>query len=274
MTGDGVTSCLYFGRVMHKRLRPFGHRFSYRTFSLFLDLDDLPGLDRNLRVFSHNKANLFSFYDKDHGPRDGSPLRPWIDARLAAEGIDLEGGAVRMLCFPRVFGYVFNPLTLWFCHHRDGRLKAVLYEVRNTFGEKHCYLLPVSETWQEDQPLLQACDKAFYVSPFIGMTSRYNFRIKLPDEHLSVLIRQAVPEGELLVATQTGRRSPLTSAQLLSTVLRYPLLTFKVIAAIHWQALRLWVKGAPFQKRAGKKAGPSEDDAPSVGRHHVAEAGE
>lgn len=242
-------SALYFSRVMHKRLIPFGHRFDYRVFSLLLDLDDLDGLDRRLRLFSHNRFNLFSLHDKDHGPRDGSPLRPWLDRLLADAGIDLAGGPVRMLCFPRVLGYVFNPLTLYFCHRPDGSLAAMLYEVRNTFGQMHSYLIPVEADQAAGGPIRQSCDKRFYVSPFMGMEATYRFLLRVPDERLSVLIRQSTPAGETLIASQTGRRAPLTDGGLLRAFLTHPLVTLKVMGAIHWQALKLWRKGARFHSR-------------------------
>ncbi|MDX1710501.1 MAG: DUF1365 domain-containing protein [Rhodovibrionaceae bacterium] len=251
-----LESRLYFGRVMHKRLRPFTHRFDYRVFSMLIDLDELPLLDR-VPGFAVDRAGLFSFHSKDHGARDGSALRPWIDARLAEHGLDLAGGAVRVLCFPRVLGYVFNPLSIWFCHHRDGRLVAVLYEVRNTFGDLHCYLIPVAPDQQDGtQPIRQGCAKGFYVSPFIGMAADYRFRLRLPDDRLSVLIRQSVPEGELLIASQTGRRRAFTGPHLLTAFFRYPLMTAKVMGAIHWQALRLWLKGARFNRRPAPPAEP------------------
>ena len=246
-----LRSCLYFGQVMHRRLRPFSHRFRYSVFSLFVDLEELPRLVRKLPLFSHNRFNLFSFHDRDHGPRDGSPLRPWAEAQLAAAGIDLEGGALHLICFPRILGYVFNPLSVWFCHHRDGDLRAIIYEVKNTFGDQHCYLIPVAACADGDRPILQRCAKAFYVSPFIEMDASYRFRLRRPDESLSILIRQAVPEGELLIATLIGRRVAIDRGGLWRAFLRYPLMTFKVIAAIHWEALWIWRKGALFHRRGG-----------------------
>ena len=243
-------SALYFGKVMHKRLRPFVHAFSYRVFSIYLDLDELSESDRKLRLFSHNRWNLFTFHDRDHGPRDGRPLRPWIDSELGNAGIDLEGGAVRILCFARVLGYVFNPLSIWFCHHADGSLRAVLYEVSNTFGEHHCYLAPVAPGRRANAPLAQSADKCFHVSPFIGMTSRYEFRLAEPAEKLAIVIQQSVPEGGQLLARHSGRRRDLSDGNLLRAFFAYPLMTLKVIAAIHWQAGWLWLKGARLQPRA------------------------
>ncbi len=244
-----IASALYVGAVMHARLRPFRHAFRYRLFTLLLDLDELPGLARRSRLLRFNRRGLLAFHERDHGPRDGSPLRPWIESELAKAGIALEGGAVRLLCLPRILGYAFNPLTLWFCHHRDGRLLAVLYEVRNTFGQGHAYLIPLVPGAAEGETVEQGCDKGFYVSPFIAMAARYRFRLAAPGERLAVTIRQAVPEGPLLVARLTGRRRDLSDAALLRQLLRFPLLTLKVILAIHWQALRLWLKGARFHRR-------------------------
>ena len=246
---SAAASCIYLGRVMHARLRPFVQRFVYRVFSLYLDLDELPALDRRLRLFSHNRWNLFAFRDQDHGPRDGSPLRPWIEEQLATAGIDLGGGAVRLLCFPRLLGYVFNPLSIWFCYHCSGRLAAVLYEVSNTFGQRHGYLLPLSREHRSGEAIAQRCEKGFYVSPFIGMAASYDFRLFEPDQDLSISIRQSVPEGPQLVARHDGARAPLSDSVLLKAFLAHPLMSIKVVAGIHWEALKLWLRGARFHAR-------------------------
>lgn len=251
-----ITSCLYLGRVVHTRLRPFLHSFRYRVFSMLIDLDDLPQLDGKLRFFAHNRRGLFSFHDADHGPRDGTALRPWLDAQLDAAGADWPRGRVRLLCFPRLFGYVFNPLSIWFCSDRDGRLRAILYEVKNTFGEQHCYLLDLPPDHPPGSEINQHCAKGFYVSPFIDMDCSYAFRLREPDERLSVLIRQSDRQGELLLASQSGQRAALTDLQLLKAFFAYPLMTVKVIAAIHWEALWLWAKGARLRRR------PPAPDAP------------
>jgi DUF1365 family protein len=239
-------SAIYRGLVVHERHRPRKHRLQYRVFSMLLDLDELPGLDRRLRGFGYNRTRIFSFYDKDHGSRDGRPLRSWVEEKLAAKGIDLAGGRVLVLCYPRLFGYVFNPLTVYYCHLSDGRLTALIYEVSNTFDERHCYVVPVTA---EGTALPEhGCDKAFYVSPFLPMDCRYSFRGCTPHARASVIINQSDREGLLLTASFTGRRAPLSDANLLRCFLAYPLMTFKVIAGIHWEALRLWRKRIPVYR--------------------------
>ncbi len=241
-------SSLYFGRVMHHRLRPFRHRFTYRVFSMWLDIDRIDADAAQLRLFSHNRFNLFSFHDKDHGRRDGTPLRSWAEELLARDNIDLEGGRVSILCYPRILGYVFNPLSVFFCHDAADRLRAIIYEVKNTFGEQHCYVLPLPAGVNEAQ-VRQRCAKQFHVSPFIGMQSDYRFLIRPPAEDLSIVIRQSVPQGPQLIAALTGRRVELSDATLLKAFCQYPLMTLKIISAIHWEALWIWLKGAKYHGR-------------------------
>ncbi|MFP4079584.1 MAG: DUF1365 domain-containing protein [Ectothiorhodospira sp.] len=236
---------LYRTRVMHRRLFPVRYRFTYRVFSLLLDLDRLPALDARLRWFSVDRFNLLALHTRDHGPRDGRPLRPWAEDLLGQHGVDLEGGAIQLLCFPRVLGYAFNPLSLWYCHHRDGSLRAVICEVSNTVGGWHHYVLHDSGrpmAW----PVRAARDKRFYVSPFIGMAARYHFRLAEPGEHLGVFIHEHEGDRLMLAATQTGEARPLTDAELLKALAAMPLMTFKVIAGIHWQALKIWLKGGRY----------------------------
>ncbi len=234
---------LYITQVMHRRMFPVRYRFIYRVFSLLLDLDALE--PTGSRWLSIGRFNLLSFRPRDHGPRDGSPLRPWFDGLMARYGIDLAGGSVKLLCFPRVLGVGFNPLSLWYGFHRDGGLRVVLAEVSNTFGEHHFYLLGTDRV-PSREPLRAAADKCFHVSPLIGMDAQYRFRLAVPDERLSVLIREYQDGKLMLVASQTGRGVRLTDQSLQRALLRTPLLTFKVIAGIHWQALKIWLRGAPL----------------------------
>ena len=253
--GMPLRSCLYEGKVMHRRLAP-AHRFGYRLFWLLVDLDELDRLDRDIPLLAVNRAGLCSFHERDHGPRDGTPLRPWIEARLAEAGIDIADGTVRLLCLPRILGYAFNPLSIWFCHDGDGRLAAVLYEVANTFGERHCYLFRM-----DGAPAPHGCAKEFYVSPFTDMATRYAFRLLPPDAAMSLHIRQYADDGagepvDVLIATMAGRRVALSGRTLVSALRRYPLVTVKVIAGILWEAGRLWRKGARPRPRPAPPADP------------------
>lgn len=234
---------LYIGEVYHKRHIPFEHDFRYRVFTLLLDIDNMP----KLKTFSHNRFNLFSLYDKDHGPRDGSPLRPWIEAAAKAKNIDITGGKIYMLTFPRVLGYVFNPITLYFCYNKGDALKAILYQVKNTFGEQHSYLRPVEDG---EATIKQECEKVFHVSPFIHMDCTYKFTLKEPGEKLGFAIHQFTKDDEkILTATWDGKRRELTDKALLSTLFTHPLLTMKIIVGIHWEALKLMLKGAKYIHR-------------------------
>jgi hypothetical protein len=248
-----MTSCLYFGQVVHTRSIPVRHRFRYRVFSLYVDLDDLPALAKRLRLFGYNRPGLFSLHDRDHGNKDDEPPRAWAERRLRRAGIDIAGGSVRLLCFPRILGIVFNPLSLYFCHRPDGTLAAIIHEVHNTFGERHAYVLPVDAADAARGVVAQRCDKEFYVSPFIEMRASYGFRIEPPTETFSVLIREMGRDGEILRAGLAGRRAPMTDRVLLAAFFAYPLMTLKVVAAIHWQALRLWRKGVKYHKHVPQR---------------------
>jgi DUF1365 family protein len=244
-----MRSALYVGEVMHHRLRPRRHRFVYRTFSLLIDLDELPELDRRFRLFGHNRAGLLSFHDRDHGAADGTSPRLWAEAALDRAGLADASVRIEMLCFPRILGYAFNPLTLYFCRRADDRLGAVIYAVRNTFGERHAYLIAVDPADAAGGIIRQSCAKAFYVSPFVPMQAGYRFRLKPPGGQFSLAIEESDAEGDLLVATQTARRVPLSDGTLARAFASHPLMALKVIGGIHWQAIRLWLKGAPLQHR-------------------------
>jgi DUF1365 family protein len=243
-------SSIYVGHVVHQRHRPKKHHLRYRVFSLLMDLDDLPALNR-LRWFGHNRAALFSFRDADHG--DGGPLRDWVAEQLAANGLPTPG-RIRLLCYPRILGYVFNPLTVWYCDDAEGQPIATIYEVHNTFGERHTYVLP-SATPE------QAADKAFYVSPFIDMDCRYEFRLSQPEERIRVAINETQDGEPLLYAAFIGEQRPFTDATLAKLFFSHPLMTLKVTAGIHWEALRLIAKGIRIRWYSGRKP-------PSSGTHH------
>lgn len=237
---------LYISEVMHRRTRPKAYEFVYRVFNIVLDIDRIAETGSRLRLFSHNRFNLFSFHDRDHGPRDGTALRPWIEAQLAAAGMPEASANVRLLCMPRVLGYGFDPLSVWYCSDADGVLRAVLYEVKNTFGDQHGYLMPVSAT---AGPTDHEFDKIFHVSPLIAMNARYRIRTVSPDDKLALSIRESDPDGEFLVATLTGDRRAMTDRALFRQFLRVPFMSFKIIAAIHWQAIRLMLRGVKYTTR-------------------------
>jgi len=246
---DDDAAALYLGEVMHARLKPIGHRFSYRVMSLMVDLDRLAAADRQSRLFGVNRAALYSFNEADHGERDGSPLRIYAQRCAAERGIDLTGGRVLLLCYPRLLGYTFNPLSAYFCYRADGELALMIYEVRNTFGDIHAYVLPVKPGESSDAGIRQAQEKLFYVSPFIGMAMRYHFRVSPPGDSVKLRILETDRDGALLAATFNGRRRALTTAALLRSFCSLPLVTLKIVGAIHWEALRLWLKGVRLVPR-------------------------
>ena len=238
---------LYVGRVHHRRARPRRHAFSYAVYWLLLDLDDLDDANRASPIFSVDGPNLYSFRQADHGPKDGSALKPWIVQLGREAGIQIE--RVQLLTMPRLFGYAFNPITIWFCHGHDGSLSAVLYEVRNTFGEHHSYFLPVENPDRRDAKVVHEWDKKFFVSPFIDMAARYRFELEEPADRMQVTVRESDVDGHLFSAAMAGERIPLSTRSLLSLLVSHPLLTFRVMVGIHWQAFHLWRKGAPYRSR-------------------------
>lgn len=241
---------LYIGNVMHARLKPFAHRFQYRVLSILVDLDRLGEADRQSAWFGVNRAALYAFHERDHGRRDGSSLRAFAGDCARAQGIDLAGGTVLLLCYPRLLGYAFNPLSVYFCKDAAGRLALIIHEVRNTCGAIHHYALPVSADEDRAPVVHQEQDKLFYVSPFIDPEMRYHFRISPPGDTVKLRILETDVDGPLLAATFSGKRRALRSMSLLRAFVAMPLVSVKIIAAIHWQALRLWLKGAKLAPRA------------------------
>lgn len=251
MTASGI----YAGVVTHARLRPRPHRLRYRIFMLLLDLDELEALDARLKRFAVGRFALTGFSPRDHLDHSGRDLRGQVQAILEAAGLE-GGGPVRLLAMPRILGGTFNPLTVWFLHRRDGALSAVLYEVNNTFGESHSYLIPAAPEAEGGEVLSQAIDKGFYVSPFMDMDLRYAFRIRPPGERVSVSIDVSDAEGPVLAAAFAGDRREMTDANLLSAWLARPMTSLGVLAAIHWEALWMWLKGEPIRQRPPPPARP------------------
>ena len=241
-----MISSIYNGKVIHKRFKPKEHFFKYSVFSLLIDLSELNQLDKEIKFFSFNKFNLISFYEKDHGSRDGSSLVAWVKKNLEANNIHFKDVKIKLLCYPRIFGYVFNPLSVFFIYNSYEKLISILYEVKNTFGEQHTYIFKVDD----DLKLFQHnCSKKFHVSPFIEMDCNYFFRILKPEDKMSVIIDQYQANEKILYASQDGKRVDFNSKELLKSYLKHPLMTFKIISAIHFEAFKLWTKGIKFIKK-------------------------
>jgi len=242
-----MNSCIYNGIVTHKRYKPVKHFLKYKTFSFFIDLDEIEKLDKNNIIFSFNRFNIFSFYNRDHGNRDGKSLKNWVMDNLIKFKISENINKIQLLCYPRIFGYVFNPLSIFYCY-QDEKLKVIFYEVKNTFNEQHTYIFKVNDS----NIVIQKCKKKFYVSPFMNMDTYYSFRLLNPDEKLSVSIEQTDKKDTILTAVQTGERKDFNLKQLVVNFFKYPLMTIKIISAIHFEALLLWKKGAIYRKRNTK----------------------
>ena len=239
-------SAIYAGHVLHARSRPRKHSLRYSVFSLLVDLDEVEELNKTLRLFGYNKPALYSVHDADHGNGRPGELRSWVEERLAAAGLQGHGWQIRMLCYPRILGYVFNPITVYFCYRPEGQLAGVLYEVCNTFNERHTYVIPVES--EAGGILRHRCAKEMYVSPFMPMNCEYNFRISPPTDDVAINIGESDADGPMLFATFSGKRRPLSDRALLRMLVTYPLMTMKVMGGIHWEALKLWWKGVPIYR--------------------------
>ncbi len=243
-----MTSSIYNGTVIHKRFKPKEHFFKYQVFSLLIDLSELDILDKKISFFSYNRFNLISFFDKDHGDRNGTSLIGWVKKNLQENKIINENIKIKLLCYPRIFGYVFNPLSVFYVYDYNDNLVSILYEVKNTFGEQHTYIFKV----ENDNLLQHNCEKKFHVSPFIEMNCNYFFRILKPAEKISIIIDQYQLNEKILYASQDGKRVDFTSLELIKSYLKHPLMTFKIISAIHFEAFKLWAKGIKFIKKKFK----------------------
>ncbi len=263
MNEQATASGLYTGVVTHRRTRPRAHALKYRVFMLLIDLDEMAALTRRLTWLTAGRLGLMSLRVEDYGDQSATPLRIQVEQALSAAGLE-GGGAIRLLTMPRILGYGFNPISLFFCHAPDGRLSAILYEVRNTFGQRHRYLMAVEGP---DRVVRQVVGKAFHVSPFMDMGLTYRFAVTPPngaaDETAGVAITVEDGEGALLFTAFSGRRKPLTDANLARAWITHPLLTFKVIAGIHWEAVKLLSKGLRL------KPEPSQPEVPVTVGHAI-----
>jgi DUF1365 family protein len=236
---------LHTGLVSHRRHVPPLYRFSYRIWMLSLDLDRIEGL--GLRLFAHNRRGMISLHDRDHGPRDGSALRPWVQAQLHRAGLSGCGARIRFMMIPRVFGYAFNPIAFFFCHDESGRLGAVLHQVKNTFGDQHPYVLPVD---LGARTIRQDSRKRMHVSPFFDMQGGYRFAFSRPDFApggvFALSIQYGTQEAARMTATMRLHAHELTDARLLRQLFAMPMMPLKVTAAIHWQALKIWLAGGRY----------------------------
>ena len=241
-----INSAIYNGQVIHKRFKPKVHYFRYNVFSLLIDLSELETIDKEISFFSLNKFNLISFFEKDHGDRDGSSLINWVNKNLEKNNIPTQDIKIKILCYPRILGFVFNPLSVFYVYNSQNKLISILYEVKNTFGEQHTYIFKITK----DENLVQnKCAKKFHVSPFIEMDCNYFFRLLKPGDKISVIIDQYDKEDKILFASQDGIRTEFNSKELIKSYLKHPLMTFKIIIAIHYEAFKLWLKGIKFIKK-------------------------
>ena len=243
------SSSIYNGHVIHKRFWPKKHFFKYKVFSLLIDLSELYQLEKELTLFSYNKFNVLSFYDIDHGPRDGSSLIDWVKENMTKNNINTDGITIKLLCYPRIWGYVFNPLSVFFVYDKNSNLVSILYEVKNTFNEQHTYIFKLQKT---EKLIEHSCRKKFHVSPFIEMNCTYYFKIAKPGEKISVYIDQYDNENKLLVALQEGIKVILNNKNLIKVFFSHPMMSFKIILAIHFEAFKLWIKRIKFVKKKFK----------------------
>jgi len=232
---------LYAGRVAHIRHTPFRHRFDYRIWMLSLDLDHIPTLARS-KLFAHNRFGLLSIHDKDHGFRDGRSLRAYVEDALARQNLGEYSARITFITMPRLLGYAFNPISFYYCHDAEGRLGAVLHQVKNTFGDQVGYLMPVTDPAN----IRQSAPKRMHVSPFFDMRGGYRFALTAPEQKLIVSIQYGTAEEKRMTATMSLQQRPWNPAGVLRLLLEMPMTPLKVIAAIHWQAVKLFIRGAKF----------------------------
>jgi DUF1365 family protein len=248
-------SSLYEGQVYHRRTRPKLHVIRYSVFSLLLDLSELSALSKSLWLFSYNRFNIFSFYDKDFGEIGSEALAQYVERKLFSANISTVPSRILLSCYPRILGLVFNPLSVFYCLDAQGRCFAVVHEVHNTFGERHAYVLRVNDVDSASQWIEQIAEKELFVSPFAHMNMSYQFRLNHPEETQVIVIRASDKDRVVITASYVAKRKMLTARQLLRQFFRFPFQTPKVVLGIHWEALRLFLKGVPWFKHLPKGSG-------------------
>jgi uncharacterized protein len=244
-----AAAALYDGQVMHARMKPKAHRFNYSVYSLMIDITRLNEAQKQSKLFSVGRFNLLSFHEKDHGPCDGSSLANHAKKLWSAAGLTADIKRILLICYPRVLGYTFNPISVYFGYDAQDQLTGVIYEVRNTFGEMHTYVAPVLAGELNEAGVRQTRDKLFYVSPFMDMPMTYKFRLKPPTEDCALRILEDDATGPILAASFFGHYKDLKAATILSAFIRIPLLPIKIVGGIHFEAVRLWFKGIRFFSR-------------------------
>ncbi len=236
-----MNSAAYRAQTTHRRVQAGAHCFTYSLFYLLLDIDNIAQDTAGLRFLSHNKFNLFSFHDDDHG--GDQPLRAWAEDAFVKAGVNIDGGRIELLALPRLLGFAFNPISLLFGFDKSGTLAGVIYEVRNTFGEKHSYVTPYRAGEK------QRVRKIFHVSPFFDVCGEYRFQVRPPNERLALVVENITGGVLEHVATLNGRRARLSDWALIRAFFGLPLMTVGVVTSIHWQALKLWLRGARYRPK-------------------------
>ncbi len=244
---------LWTGQTVHARFSPFENRFAYKIVLIDIDIDRLDEAGRLSALFNVNRPGLFAFNSRDHGDGDGTPLRPWAVAQFAKAGVDIGRGAIRLVTFPRHLFYKFAPLSLWYGYDEGGMLRSVVYEVRNTFGEKHCYVAAAGDGRTQHD-----AEKNFHVSPFFDVTGRYRFTLHAPSDKLDVMVESVSPEGARLhMANIKAKARTANNRAFLLLALRNPLSTLGVTIGIHWEALKLWRRGAVYRPKPAPPLTPT-----------------
>lgn len=269
---DGTRSRLYEGRIFHRRFTPQPHAFRYRLFHLCIDLDELPQLHRRLRLFSVNRRNLFAFHETDYlsstlpASEPGKALIPTLKQRVLAlsahHGVHLGSDArVELVTLPRIAGYLFNPVSFYFCYDRDGQLRIGFAEVTNTFREVKAYPIPASS---ESGQLRARMPKHFYVSPFSAVDLEFEFKLHPPRTALRLQVETFSANTHVVHSHVASSQCALTDRRLAWFMIKYPLATLQVIFLIHWEALRLWAKRLPYFRKADRVSDQRDYHRPSM----------